>query len=103
MFIYLGTLSPVFYLLNIDKRSRFNTLKAWQLGSKEERLQYRNELLAKGIDPEMCEYWDKNIGCIIAWENRPAKCKELICDDWEKTEIKRGIVFLKDSPLFVLR
>jgi len=40
----------------------------------------------------MCEYWDKNIGYIIVWENRPAKCKEFICDDWEKTEIKRKVV-----------
>lgn len=93
MFIYLGMLFPVFYLLNIDKRSRFNALKTWQLGSEEERLQYRNELLAKGINPEMCEYRDKNIGCIIAWESRPAKCKEFICDGWEKPKLKEGLSF----------
>lgn len=63
------------------KRPLFSPLKAWQLGTEEKRLQYRNELMAKGINPEMCEYWDKDTGCIISWENRPAKCKEFICND----------------------
>lgn len=66
------------------KRPLFNPLKAWQLRTEEKRLQYRNELIAKGINPEMCEYWDKDTGCIISWENRPAKCKEFICNDWKK-------------------
>lgn len=49
---------------------------------KIEALRCLKELDYKGINMGYCAYWTKEGGCIIAWEKRPANCKEHRCWEW---------------------
>ena len=53
---------------------------------KAEALEYLKELKNRGIIIGYCAYWSKESGCIIAWEKRPANCKEHRCRKWINEE-----------------
>jgi hypothetical protein len=38
-----------------------------------------DELVAQGINPRFCEYWNKDTGCEIERKKRPTVCREFKC------------------------
>jgi len=49
-------------------------------------------LLAKGIDPEWCQYHDSRSGCMIERDRRPSQCRQFNCGRLTETEDRIDIV-----------
>lgn len=47
----------------------------------------KDELLAKGINPDGCQYLGPT-GCKIPWSKRPEHCKTYRCEEWKKDDEK---------------
>lgn len=41
------------------------------------------EVRAAGSDPNYCQFWRKDVGCLLPWEYRPQVCREYRCEEWE--------------------
>ncbi|MDG6918301.1 MAG: hypothetical protein JRN62_02540 [Nitrososphaerota archaeon] len=69
----------------------FDPLEVWM--DDPEHKKQREELLAKGIDPEYCQYYAPGSGCIIEWPKRPIQCRQYNCglfmpEDYSPMEVK---------------
>ncbi|MDA4122824.1 MAG: hypothetical protein OK456_06560 [Thaumarchaeota archaeon] len=51
-----------------------------------------NALVAKGIDPEFCQYYNAQSGCIIERERRPTQCRQYNCGRLTETDDRIDIV-----------
>jgi len=49
-------------------------------------------LLARGIDPEWCQYYDSRSGCIVERDRRPTQCRQYNCGRLSETEDRIEIV-----------
>ncbi len=49
-------------------------------------------LLAKGIDPEWCQYYNAQSGCIIERDRRPMQCRQFNCGRLTETDDRIDIV-----------
>lgn len=46
----------------------------------------RQWVISQGGHPDYCQYWRRNLGCILPWEKRPKVCREYRCLEWEAEE-----------------
>ena len=49
-------------------------------------------LLARGIDPEWCQYYDPKSGCTIERDRRPTQCRQYNCGRLTETDDRIEIV-----------
>jgi hypothetical protein len=49
-------------------------------------------LLAKGIDPEWCQYYNPQSGCMIERDRRPTQCRQFNCGRLTETDDRIDIV-----------
>ncbi len=49
-------------------------------------------LLAKGIDPEWCQYHNPQSGCVIERDRRPTQCRQFNCGRLTETEDRTEMV-----------
>jgi hypothetical protein len=66
----------------------FNPLEVHMPGHEAEW----NALLAKGIDPEWCQYYNSQSGCIIERDRRPTQCRQYNCGRLTETDDRIDIV-----------
>lgn len=45
------------------------------------------EVRARGGDPNYCQYWRYDVGCLLPWERRPSVCREYRCNEWIREEV----------------
>lgn len=55
----------------------FDPLEVWMDGPEHDK--QRQELMAKGIDPEYCQYYSRKSGCMIERARRPVQCRQFNC------------------------
>jgi hypothetical protein len=49
-------------------------------------------LLARGIDPEFCQYYNPQSGCTIERDRRPTQCRQYNCGRLSETDDRIDIV-----------
>ena len=49
-------------------------------------------LLARGIDPEWCQYYNPRSGCLIERDRRPTQCRQFNCGRLTDTDDRIDIV-----------
>ncbi|MDG6934545.1 MAG: hypothetical protein JRN68_07575 [Nitrososphaerota archaeon] len=65
---------------NYGVQSFFDPLEVWMDGLEHKR--QREKLLAKGIDPEYCQYYAPKSGCTIDRLKRPIQCRQYDCGNF---------------------
>jgi hypothetical protein len=66
----------------------FNPLEVHKQGHEAEW----DLLLTKGIDPEWCQYYSPQSGCIIERDRRPTQCRQFNCGRLTETDDRIDIV-----------
>jgi hypothetical protein len=94
-----------------DAREKPSWFEAWARGFHEHPEEYGVEplfdplvvhmrgheaewsaLLAKGIDPEWCQYYNPQSGCTIERDRRPVQCRQYNCGRLTETDDRIDIV-----------
>ncbi len=78
-----GKYTPFAEMLDVEglPEPRFDPIRAWG----QDDVEYRQELIAAGVNPKYCEYNDGS-GCTIEWFQRPRVCREYRCLKWKVEE-----------------
>ena len=58
----------------------FDPLEVWMDGPEHDK--QREELIARGIDPQYCQYYNLKSGCMIDRDKRPLHCRKFNCGEF---------------------